>query len=44
MEQRRRELDPNIYNSFEQLYYQIKRYQKAPSDTPGDVRVHRFED
>ena len=44
MEQRRRELHPNIYNSFEQLYYTIKRYQQQGPPPKDDVRVHKFED
>jgi hypothetical protein len=31
-------------NSFEQLYYAIKRHQQAPSEPQDDVRVHKFED
>ena len=42
-EQRKRELDPNIYNSFETLYYAIKTYQQQGPPQPDDVRVHKFE-
>ena len=44
MEQRKRELDPNIYNSFEQLYYAIKKYQQEGPPPQDDVRTHTFED
>jgi hypothetical protein len=45
LEQRQRELDPNIYDSFEQLYYAINKYQQRGPPTKEDsVKAHKFTD
>jgi hypothetical protein len=44
LEQRQRELDPRIYNSFETLYYAIKKYEQTPQKPSDDVKTHQFED
>jgi hypothetical protein len=43
-EQRKRELDLNIYNSFESLYFAIKQYQQEGPLPTDDVKTHKFED
>jgi hypothetical protein len=43
IEQRRRELNPTIYQDFETLYYAIKKQQQRRPETTDDVRVHKFE-
>jgi hypothetical protein len=43
MEQRQRELDPNIFDSFEQLYYAIKRHQQGGPSGQDTVKTHKFD-
>jgi hypothetical protein len=44
IEQRRRDLNPTIYQAFESLYYAIKNYQQTGPSQPEEVQTHKFDD
>ncbi len=43
LEQRKRDLSPHVYASFEALYYAIQKFQREGPPPRDDVPVHRFE-
>ncbi|UCH37710.1 MAG: hypothetical protein JSV76_00580 [Candidatus Bathyarchaeota archaeon] len=44
MDRRKREMNPKLSDSFEALYYAIKKQEQQLDEPTDDVRVHKFED